>query len=81
MLKFAFEADEKHPGAEISQNISVFAKTAPSFSALSLPRFLSKKTRALLVLFSRKKSTKNRFPFEVDITYPQCSLKTSPTKL
>ncbi|MBP5245321.1 MAG: hypothetical protein J6036_02565, partial [Clostridia bacterium] len=30
-------------------------KKAPSFSALSLPRFLVKKTRALLVLFSREK--------------------------
>ena len=81
MKKFAFEADEKHPGAEKLLNIIVFAKKASGFSAFSLPRFLIKKTRALLVLFSREKKYQSRFPYEVGITYLQCSLNISPTKL
>ena len=63
MQKFAFAADEKHPGAVILQNILVLTKKAPSFSALSLPRFLSKKTRALLVLFSREKKYEKPYSF------------------
>ena len=63
MRKFAFEADEKHPGAEKLLNILVFSKKASGFSALSLPRFLTKKTRALLVLFSREKKYGKPYSF------------------
>ena len=61
--KFAFEADEKHSGAENLMIFSVFSKAASGFSAFSLPRFLSKKTRALLVLFSREKKYGKPFFF------------------
>ena len=60
--------------------ILVFAKTASGFSAFSLPRFLTKKTRALLVLFSREKkygkiknqNEANSRTFDANLTFANC---------